>query len=61
MSLKSDYNVIFTLLLPLRLKELLASRPVVDTAVLPSSSDVGMKNLANSLTRDGPMHLRGSS
>ena len=26
-----------------------------------SSSDVGMKNLANSLTPDGPMHLRGSS
>ena len=31
------------------------------TRLFSSSSDVGVKNLANSLTRDGPMHLRGSS
>ena len=34
---------------------------LVLTRLLVSSSDVGMKNLANSLTRDGPMHFRGSS
>ena len=37
------------------LKELLASCPGVDTAKLVSSSDVGVKNLANSLTREGPI------
>ena len=31
------------------------------TRLFSSSSDVGVKNLANSLTRDGPMRLRGSS
>ena len=31
------------------------------TRQFSSSSDVGMKNLANSLTREGPMHLQGSS
>ena len=34
---------------------------LVLTWLWSSSSDVGVKNLANSLTRDGPMHLRGSS
>ena len=31
------------------------------TWLFSSSSDVGVKNLANSLTREGPMRLRGSS
>ena len=31
------------------------------TRLFSSSSDVGVKNLANSLTRDGPMRLQGSS
>ena len=31
------------------------------TWLFSSSSDVGMKNLANSLTQEGPMRLRGSS
>ena len=34
---------------------------LVLTQLLFSSSDDGVKNLANSLTQDGPMRLRGSS
>ena len=58
MLLKSDYNVYFSssffLKSFLRLFLLL-------TQLFSSSSDVGVKNLANSLTREGPIHLRGSS
>ena len=50
----------FTLLLLLWLKSFLRLVLLL-TRLFSSSSDVGMKNLANSLTRDGPMRLRGSS
>ena len=60
-ALKSDYIVYFSLSSSffgtksfLRLILLLAQ-------LFSSSSDVGVKNLANSLTREGPMRLRGSS
>ena len=60
MSLKSDYNVYFSLSSFFGLKNFL-HLVLLLTRLFSSSSDVGMKNLANSLTRDGPMHLRGSS
>ena len=50
----------FTLLLLLWLKSFLRLVLLL-TQLFSSSSDVGVKNLANSLTRDGPMRLRGSS
>ena len=46
----------FTLLLLLRLESFLRLVLLL-TRLFSSSSDVGVKNLANSLTRDGPMRL----
>ena len=60
MSLKSDYNVYFSLS-----SSFFGSKSFLHLVLLLtrlfSSSDVGVKNLANSLTRDGPIRLRGSS
>ena len=52
-ALKSDYNVYFSLS-----SSFFGSKSFL---LFSSSSDVGVKNLANSLTREGPMCLRGSS
>ena len=60
LSLKSDYTVYFSLSSFFCSKSFLR-RVLVLTRLVSSSSDVGMKNLANSLTREGPMRLRGSS
>ena len=60
MSLQSDYTVYFSLS-----SSFFGSKSFLHLVLLLtrlfSSSDVGMKNLANSLTQEGPMHLRGSS
>ena len=59
-ALESDYNVYFSLS-----SSFFGSKSFLCLVLLLtrlfSSSDVGVKNLANSLTREGPMHLRGSS
>ena len=60
-ALKSDYTVYFSLS-----SSFFGSKSFLHLVLLliwlfSSSSDVGMKNLANSLTQEGPMHLRGSS
>ena len=59
-ALKSDYNVYFSLSSFFGSKSFL-HLVLLLTQLLSSSSDVGVKNLANSLTREGPMRLRGSS
>ena len=61
LSLKSDYNVYFSLSSSLFSSKSFFRLVLLLTRLFSSSSDVGVKNLANSLTRDGPMHLRGSS
>ena len=61
MSLKSDYNVYFSLSSSFFRSKSFLRRVLLLTRLVSSSSDVGVKNLANSLTREGPMHLRGSS
>ena len=61
MSLKSDYNVYFSLSSSFFGSKSFLHLILLLTRLFSSSSDVGVKNLANSLTRDGPMHLRGSS
>ena len=61
LSLKSDYNVYFSLSSSLFGSKSFFRLVLLLTRLFSSSSDVGVKNLANSLTRDGPMHLRGSS
>ena len=60
MALKSDYIVI-SHFLPPSLAQSFLHLVLLLTWLFSSSSDVGVKNLANSLTRDGPMRLRGSS
>ena len=58
LALKSDYIVISHFLPPFLLAQrVLASCPVVDSAVILFISDVGVKTLANSLTQEGPMRL----
>ena len=61
LSLKSDYNVYFSLSSSLFGSKSFLRLVLLLTRLFSSSSDVGVKNLANSLTRDGPMRLRGSS
>ena len=61
MALKSDYIVISHFLPPFLLAQSFLRLVLMLTQLCSSSSDVDMKNLANSLTRDGPMRLRGSS
>ena len=61
MSLKSDYNVYFSLSSSFFGSKSFLRLVLLLTRLFSSSSDVGVKNLANSLTRDGPMRLRGSS
>ena len=61
MSLKSDYNVYFSLSSSIFGSKSFLRLVLLLTQLFSSSSDVGVKNLANSLTREGPMHLRGSS
>ena len=60
-ALKSDYNVYFSLSSSFFGSKSFLRLVLLLTQLFSSSSDVGMKNLANSLTREGPMHLRGSS
>ena len=60
-ALKSDYNVYFSLSSSFFGSKSFLCRVLLLTRLFSSSSDVGMKNLANSLTREGPMRLRGSS
>ena len=61
MSLKSDYNVYFSLSSSFFGSKSFLRRVLLLTRLVSSSSDVGVKNLANSLTREGPMRLWGSS
>ena len=61
MSLKSDYNVYFSLSSSFFGSKSFLHLVLLLTRLFSSSSDVGVKNLANSLTGEGPMHLRGSS
>ena len=61
LSLKSDYNVYFSLSSSLFGSKSFFRLVLLLTRLFSSSSDVGVKNLANSLTQDGPMRLRGSS
>ena len=60
-ALKSDYIVYFSLSSSFFGSKSFLHLVLLLTRLFSSSSDVGMKNLANSLTREGPMHLRGSS
>ena len=60
-ALKSDYIVISHFPPPSFGSKSFLRLVLLLTWLFSSSSDVGMKNLANSLTWDGPMHLRGSS
>ena len=60
-ALKSDYNVYFSLSSSFFGSKSFLRRVLLLTRLFSSSSDVGVKNLANSLTREGPMRLRGSS
>ena len=57
MSLKSDYNVYFSLSSSFFGSKSFLRLVLLLTRLFSSSSDVGMKNLANSLTWDGPMRL----
>ena len=61
MSLKSDYNVYFSLSSSFFSSKSFLRLVLLLTQLFSSSSDVGVKNLANSLTREGPIRLRGSS
>ena len=61
LSLKSDYTVYFSLSSSFFGSKSFLRRVLVLTQLVSSSSDVGVKNLANSSTREGPMRLRGSS
>ena len=61
MSLKSDYNVYFSLSSSSFGSKSFLHLVLLLTWLFSSSSDVGVKNLANSLTREGPMCLQGSS
>ena len=61
MSLKSDYNVYFSLSSSFFGSKSFLHLVLLLTRLFSSSSDVGVKNLANSLTQEGPMRLRGSS
>ena len=61
LSLKSDYNVYFSLSSSFFGSKSFLRHVLVLTRLVSSSSDVGVKNLANSLTQEGPMRLRGSS
>ena len=61
MSLKSDYNVYFSLSSSFFGSKSFLRLVLLLTRLFSSSSDVGVKNLANSLIREGPMRLRGSS
>ena len=61
MALKSDYIVYFSLPSSFFGSKSFLCLVLLLTHLFSSSSDVGMKNLANSLTRDGPMRLWGSS
>ena len=61
MYLKSDYNVYFSLSSSFFGSKSFLRLVLLLTQLFSSSSDVGVKNLANSLTRDGPMRLWGSS
>ena len=58
---KSDYNVYFSFSSSFFGSKSFLHFVLLLTRLFSSSSDVGVKNLANSLTREGPMHLRGSS
>ena len=61
MFLKSDFNVYFSLSSSFFGSKSFLLHVLLLTRLFSSSSDVGVKNLANSLTREGPMSLRGSS
>ena len=61
MSLKSDYNVYFSLSSSFFGSKSFLRLVLLLTRLFSSSSDVGMKNLANSLTWEGPMCLRNLS
>ena len=61
MSLKSDYNIYFSLSSSFFGSKSFLRLVLLLTQLFSSSSDVGVKNLANSLTREGPMCLWGSS
>ena len=61
MSLKSDYNVYFSLSSSFFGSKSFLRLVLLLTRLFSSSSDVGVKNLANSLTREGPIRLQGSS
>ena len=61
MSLKSDYNVYFSLSFSFFGSKSFLHLVLLLTQLFSSLSDVDMKNLANSLTQEGPMHLWGSS
>ena len=60
-ALKSDYIVYFSLSSSFFGSKSFLHLVLLLTRLFSSSSDVGMKNLANSLTWEGPMRLRGSS
>ena len=60
-ALKSDYIVYFSLSSSFFGSKSFLHLVLLLTQLFSSSSDVGVKNLANSLTWDGPMCLRGSS
>ena len=60
-ALKLDYNVYFSLSSSFFGSKSFLHLILLLTRLFSSSSDVGVKNLANSLTREGPMHQRGSS
>ena len=57
MSLKSDYDVYFSLSSSFFGSKSFLRLVLLLTRLFSSSSDVGVKNLANSLTREGPMRL----
>ena len=57
MSLKSDYNVYFSLSSSFFGSKSFLCHVLLLTQLVSSSFDVGVKNLANSLTREGPMRL----
>ena len=60
-AIKSDYNVYFSLSSSFFGLKSFLRLVLLLTRLFSSSSDVGVKNLASSLTWEGPMHLRGSS
>ena len=60
-ALKSDYTVYFSLSSSFFGSKSFLHLVLLLTWLFSSSSDVGVKNLANSLTQEGPIRLRGSS